>query len=32
MEILRFLKRYPAREVFRTLRADLQRLQGLDGL
>ena len=32
MEIIRCLKRYLAREVFRTLSADLGELQGLDGL
>jgi hypothetical protein len=32
MEIIRCLKRYLAREVFRTLLADLRALQGLDGL
>lgn len=32
MEIIRCLKRYLAREVYRTLRADLRALHGLDGL
>jgi hypothetical protein len=32
MEIIRCLKRYLAREVFRTLSADLRALHGLDGL
>jgi hypothetical protein len=31
MEIIRCLKRYLVREVFRTLQADLQALHGLDG-
>lgn len=31
-EIMRCLKRYLAREVFRTLTADLRELQGLDGI
>jgi len=31
-EIIRCLKRYLAREVYRTLRADLGALKGLDGL
>jgi hypothetical protein len=32
MEISRYLKGYLAREFFRTLRADLRELHGLDGL
>jgi transposase len=32
LEIIRCLKRYLAREVFHSLRADLQALQGLDDL
>ena len=32
MEIIRCLKRYLAREVYRTLRADLHERRGLDGL
>lgn len=32
LEIMRCLKRYLAREVFRTLTADLRDLQGLDGI
>jgi hypothetical protein len=31
MEIIRCLKCYLVREVYRTLRADLQEMQGLDG-